>query len=57
VQSPQCPSGINLLEYLKGWDTKLIHGMEYLSEDRLGAGAVQPGEEKALGGLRVAFDI
>ena len=46
---------MDLLEHIQRRATKMIQGMERLSyEDRLGAGAVQHGEERARGDLRAA---
>ena len=45
--SPQYKIDTDLLECVQRRATKMIQGMEHLSyEDRLRAGAVQPGEEK-----------
>jgi len=47
--SPQYRRVIDLLESVQRRSTKMIQGMEHLpSKDRLRAGVVQPGEEKAL---------
>ena len=46
--SPQYRKDMDLLEHVQRRITKIIQGMEHLPcEDRLRAGAVQPGEEKA----------
>jgi len=43
---------MDLMESVQRRTTKMIQGMEHLScEDKIRAGAVQPGEEKALGRL------
>ena len=48
--NPQCRIDVDLLECIQRRTTKIIQGMEHRScEDRLRAGAFQPGEEKALG--------
>ena len=48
--SPQYRKDMDLLEHVQRRITKIIQGMEHLPcEDRLRAGAVQPGEEKAVG--------
>ena len=47
---PQYRRDVDLLECVQRRATKMIQGMEQLPyRDRLRAGAVQPGEEKALG--------
>ena len=47
--SPQYRKDMDLLEHVQRRITKIIQGMEHLPcEDRLRAGAVQPGEEKTL---------
>jgi len=47
--SPQYRKDISMLTCVQRRVKKMIHGMEHLSyEDRLGAGAVHPGEEKAV---------
>jgi len=47
---------MDLLEYVQRRATKMIDKMEnFPNEDRLRAGDVQPGKEKALGDLRAAF--
>ncbi|KAK4821984.1 hypothetical protein QYF61_006232 [Mycteria americana] len=48
--SPQHRKDMDLLEQVQRRATKMSRGMEHLSyEERLRAGVVQPGEEKALG--------
>ncbi|PKU46926.1 hypothetical protein llap_2761 [Limosa lapponica baueri] len=48
--SPQHNRDVDLLKQVQRKDRKMIRGLEHLSyEDRLRAGVVQPGEEKALG--------
>ena len=48
--SPQHRKDMALLEWVQRTATKMIRVLEYLScEERLRAGAVQPGEEKAVG--------
>ena len=48
ICSPQYRRNIDLLECIQRMAKKMFHGMKHLSyEDRLRAGAVQPGKEKA----------
>ena len=47
--SPQYRRDMELLECIQRKATKMTQRMEHLSKDRLRAGAVQPGGEKALG--------
>ena len=50
IWSLQYRRDTDLLESIQRRATKMISGMEHLSsKDRLRSGAVQPGEEKALG--------
>ena len=54
--SPQYRKDMGLLELTQRRATKMIQEMDHFPyKDRLRAGAVQPGEEKALGRPRVAF--
>ena len=54
--SAQYRRDVDLLEHILRRATEMTQGMEHLFyKDRLRAGAVQPGEEKALGRPRVAF--
>ena len=48
--SPQCRRDVDLLEHVQGRAIEMHQGMEHFpEEDRLRAGAVQHGEEKAAG--------
>ena len=58
MRSPQYRRDVDLLEYIQRRATKMIPVVEQLSyKDRVRGGAVQPGEEKALGRLESSLSV
>jgi len=58
MRDPQYRRDMDMLERVQRRTTTKIQGMEHLPyKDRLRAGAVQPGEEKALGRPDRSFSI